>query len=430
MTYAETLDYLFTRLPMYQRAGATAMKKDLGNIRRLLDALGNPERRMGRIVHVAGTNGKGTTCHLIAAALQAHGHRVGMYTSPHYRDFRERIKINAAFIPEENVVNFVDRHRALIEEVAPSFFEITVALAFQYFAERAVDWSVIEVGLGGRLDSTNVVTPVLSVITNIGLDHTQFLGDTLELIAGEKAGIIKPGVPVVVGETQTETLPVFERIAAENDSPLIVADRDFPLEYYPGFPQPPGYYTTAENAPYHEPVLPDIGGPHALKNLNTALATLYTLAKLKKLNFKAEALEKGLQNVSKGTYYVGRFQYLQRSGPTVLADSAHNTEGLRPVTNFLRGIKQPLHVVLGVVNDKDLTTALPLFPPTATYYFCKADIPRGLPAEELRAAAVGYGLPGEAYGSVREAYGAAVAAAGENGFVFVGGSVFVVAEVL
>ena len=238
MTYAETLDYLFTRLPMYQRAGATAMKKDLGNIRRLLDALGNPERRMGRIVHVAGTNGKGTTCHLIAAALQAHGHRVGMYTSPHYRDFRERIKINAAFIPEENVVNFVNRHRALIEEVAPSFFEITVALAFQYFAERAVDWSVIEVGLGGRLDSTNVVTPVLSVITNIGLDHTQFLGDTVELIAGEKAGIIKPGVPVVVGETQTETLPVFERIAAENDSPLIVADRDFPLEYYPGFPSP------------------------------------------------------------------------------------------------------------------------------------------------------------------------------------------------
>lgn len=410
MTYPETLNYLFTQLPMYQRAGATAMKKDLGNIRALLTALGNPERDMGRVVHVAGTNGKGTTCHLLAAALQAHGYRVGMYTSPHYLDFRERIKINAAFIPEGDVTRFVEWLRAVELPIEPSFFEITVAMAFDYFRRARPDWTIVEVGLGGRLDSTNLVVPDLCVITNIGYDHMQFLGDTLELIAGEKAGIIKPGVPVVVGETQVETTPVFERVAAENDAPISWADQS-PLPY----PAPPS----------------DVGGPHAAKNLRTALAALVRLDDLDLIDLNAEKLARGWTDVGRSTYYVGRFQTLRAADPFVLADSAHNAEGLRPITDYLKSRAEPLHVVLGVVNDKDLGAALPLFPAEARYYFVKADIPRGLGAEVLRGEAANFGLMGRGYSSVRAGFEAAVAAAlGDGGMVFVGGSVFVVAEVI
>ncbi len=410
MTYSETLDYLFTRLPMYQRQGDAAMKKDLTNIRLLLEELGHPERRL-RYVHVAGTNGKGTVSHLLAAALLAHGYRVGLYTSPHYQDFRERIKIDGVFIPEESVVDFTRRIQPAIERISPSFFEITVAMALDYFAGAQVPWVVLEVGLGGRLDSTNVVDPELSVITNIGYDHMQFLGDNLAEIAGEKAGIIKPGRPVVIGETQSETTPVFERVAAERHAAITYADQS-----------PRRNFET------------DLRGPFASRNLQTAWTALRELDRTGALPLDPERVDHAFAHVHELTYYVGRWQVLEEGPPLVLADSAHNGEGLRPVLGRLTELREGagglLHIVLGVVNDKDLTKALPLFPTDARYYFVKADIPRGLAADRLRGAAAAYALHGEAYDSVAAGYAAARAAARASDIVFVGGSIFTVAEVL
>jgi len=429
--YAETLNYLFTQLPMYQRAGATAMKKDLTNIRILLEWLGNPHEKL-RCVHVAGTNGKGTTCHLLAAALQAHGQRVAMYTSPHYKDFRERIKINAEFIPETEVVDFINRLRASDLGIEPSFFEITVAMAFDYFARQQPDWCIIEVGLGGRLDSTNVITPVLSVITNIGFDHMQFLGDPLPLIAFEKGGIIKPGVPVVIGETQDETLPVFRDLARSGRSQLIVADQAYDVNMVG--------MQGMDGLKYHSIGLPgaeagliigiDLDGPHLPKNLLTAYAALLLLHG-NGFEVSGKSIQFGWKQVAKSTYYVGRWQVLQERNPYCIADSAHNAEGLVPVIKRLVALGKPLHIVIGVVNDKDLSKALPLFPEAATYYFVKADIPRGLPAAELQAAGKDHLLLGDTYASVKEGYERAkLAAHAAGGIVFVGGSIFTVAEVL
>ena len=435
MTYAATLDYLFTRLPMYQRQGEAAMKKDLTNIRLLLNELGNPERHP-RIVHVAGTNGKGTVSHLIAAALQTHGNRVGLYTSPHYKDFRERIKVNGQFISEQAVVDFVGEYRALIERVEPSFFEITVALALHHFARTQVQWIILEVGLGGRLDSTNVVDPLLSVITNIGYDHTQFLGDTLELIAGEKAGIIKPGRPVVIGLTQAETEGVFRKKATEVGAPIIFADRTYNVRanYWRNDDYTsPHLFSSEYIPPLTFPIRSSLMGPYVAENMRTALAALLRLQSDGHLTLKDEELHDAWGNVSKHTYYIGRWQVL-KDNPLTIADSAHNAEGLAPVIAQLNTFnayrRGHQHVVLGVVADKDLARVLPLFPTNASYYFVKADIPRGLPAEALRAAAAEYKLLGTAYGSVTEGYAAAIVAARKHDIVFVGGSIFSVAEVL
>ena len=410
MDYAATLDYLFTRLPMYQRTGAAAMKKDLTNIRLLLDELGNPQRQF-RCLHVGGTNGKGTVSHLLTAALQAHGFRTGLYTSPHYKDFRERTKIDGQFIPEENVVTFVERIQPAIERISPSFFETTVAMAFVYFAEAQVEWAVVEVGLGGRLDSTNIIDPELSVITNIGYDHMQLLGDTLPEIAAEKAGIIKAGRPVVIGETQPETESVFRDKARAVNAPITFADQEV-----------------------RHPYETDLRGPFAERNLQTAHVALQRLAATNSLALDPDRVSYAFNHVHSLTYYIGRWQTLRAGDPLVLADSAHNGEGLQPVLGRLTALaterRGKLHIVLGVVNDKDLTKALPLFPAGAAYYFVKADIPRGLPAEDLRSAAEGYGLRGEAYNSVAEGFAAARSAAASPDVVFVGGSIFTVAEVL
>ena len=434
MTYQEATDYLFTQLPMYQRAGAAAMKKDLTNIRALLAWLGNPHEKL-RCVHVAGTNGKGTTCHLIAAALQAHGQRVALYTSPHYQDFRERIKIDGEFISERAVVDFTERLRAAELDITPSFFEITVAMAFEYFAAEQPDWCVIEVGLGGRLDSTNVITPVLAVITNIGLDHTQFLGDTHAQIAFEKGGIIKPGVPVLVGQSRPDTQPVFQDLARSGRSQIIFADRAYTVDEI-GMRTTDGLNYFSIGLPGAEAgfmVGTDLAGPHLAQNIRTAYAALLLLDGVAGFRPSGKSIRHGWKQVARGTYYVGRWQTLSRN-PLTIADSAHNAEGLRPTLLRLLELGRPLHIVLGVVNDKDLSTALPLFPTTAVYYFVRAAIPRALPAAELQAAAAEYGLMGAHYASVSQGLAAARRAATTQndgaGVIFVGGSVFVVAEVL
>ena len=435
MTYPETLDYLFTRLPMYQRQGDVAMKKDLTNIRLLLEELGQPERGL-RFVHVGGTNGKGTVSHLIAAALQTHGNQVGLYTSPHYKDFRERIKINGVFIPQDAVVNFVERIRPAIERIEPSFFEITVAMALDYFAGAQVQWVVLEVGLGGRLDSTNVVDPVLSVITNIGYDHMQFLGDTLPEIAGEKAGIIKPGRPVVIGLTQAETEGVFRKKAGEVGAPIIFADQTYSVRanYWRDDDYTTPYLFSSESIPpLTFPIRSSLMGPYVTENMRTALAALLRLQADGHLALEDDKLKDAWGNVSKHTYYIGRWQVL-KDNPLTIADSGHNAEGLAPVIAQLNEFnayrKGHQHLVLGVVADKDLTRVLPLFPTNASYYFVKADIPRGLPADSLKEAAAQHKLFGMAYSSVTDGYTAAAAAARKHDIIFVGGSIFTVAEVL
>lgn len=432
MTYQETLDYLFTQLPMYQRDGAPAMKKDLTNIRVLLDWLGNPHEEL-QCIHVAGTNGKGTVCHLLAAALQQHGYRVGMYTSPHYRDFRERIKINGAFIPEEDVTEFTARLRdAKLGGIEPSFFEITVAMAFDYFARSAPDFVIVEVGLGGRLDSTNVITPILSVITNIGLDHTQFLGETLPKIAREKAGIIKPGVPVVIGRKQVETEPVFAEVVDDN----------FTLEYYASNWLTPrvedgqvAYEFMGPKKLLRFPKFNPPPVPAILENVATALTAIAVL-RLRRFDMPSVAeCDEAWSRLHELTYYVGRFQTLsdEPGRPLCLADSAHNEDGVREAVAWLKTFDLPMHIVLGMVSDKDHAKVLKLFPREATYYFVKADIPRGLPAAELATKAAAVGLVGAVYPSVAAGYAAAQAGAvGEvgRGLVFVGGSIFTVAEII
>jgi len=388
---------------MYQRQGSTAFKKDLTNIQAFCTRLNNPQNSYPSI-HVAGTNGKGSTSHMIASILQEAGYKVGLYTSPHLKDFRERIRINGKPIPEETVTDFISQQKAFLEKQQLSFFELTVGMAFDYFASSQVDIAVIEVGLGGRLDSTNIIRPLVSVITNIGLDHTQFLGETLKEIAFEKAGIIKQDVPVVVGEYQEEVINVFKELAAERNATLSIAEDHITDTYQT-----------------------DLLGEYQLRNVKTAVQSIKLLDQ-KRFHVSSQDIKKGLTSVVQNTGLKGRWQVLQKR-PKVVCDTAHNQEGLQFVIYQLGREKYSnLHFVLGVVNDKDLSNILSLLPKKANYYFCKPDIPRGLDADKLREAASIHGLHGVVYQSVDSAYKQALKDAVPEDLIYVGGSTFVVAE--
>ena len=405
MDYTNTLTWMFSQLPMYQRQGKTAFRKDLTNSIALSKHLNFPESTF-KTIHVAGTNGKGSASHMMASVLQEAGYKVGLYTSPHLKDFRERIKINGKLIKKNEVVNFIKNNKSFFEENNLSFFEMTVGLAFECFAKHKVEIAVIEVGLGGRLDSTNIIIPEVSVITNIGYDHTQFLGETLPEIAFEKAGIIKHKVPVVIGEYQKEVFHVFEKIAKEKSAPLFLASNNVNKTY-----------------------VSDLKGSYQIHNIRTVIQTIEVLKK-KDFVISEKNTKNGLQKVVKNTGLLGRWQVLNEQ-PKVICDTAHNSEGLRYVLKQLQEEKfDQLHIVFGVVNDKDLTSILPLFPKNAIYYFCKPNIPRGLGAHELKQHCEQFQLIGETYSSVDIAYKTALNTAGKNDLIFIGGSTFVVAEVV
>ena len=428
MDYQQTLDYLFSQLPMYQRQGAPAFKKDLTNTLALCELLGNPHRKF-KSIHVAGTPGVGSVSHMLASVFQSAGYKTGLYTSPHLRDFRERIKINGQLIPEQSVVDFVENHRTDFERIKPSFFEMTVALAFDHFAKNEADIAIIETGLGGRLDSTNVVTPELSVITNIGYDHQQFLGNTLPEIAGEKAGIIKPNTPVVVGEFQQEVAEVFEGKARETNSRLRFANREWETRKQVLEDDRLEMHLRHYDGPELE-VVSELSGPHQAKNLITTLEVVRTLSDAG-WNLTREHFKKGVNSVVQLTGLLGRWQVLQRD-PLVICDTAHNREGVEPNLNRLLSNRAPeqLHFVWGMVNDKDVSKTLEMLPKKSNYYLCKPNVPRGLDVSVLSEAAYKAGLKNTSYSSVNEALIDAKSKAEKNDIIYVGGSTFVVAEVV
>jgi dihydrofolate synthase/folylpolyglutamate synthase len=404
MNYQETINWMFNQLPMYQLQGASAYKKDLTNALLLVNHLNNPHEKI-RCIHVAGTNGKGSTSHMLSSILQEAGYKVGLYTSPHLKDFRERIKINGKDISEEFVFDFITKNKTFFEENDMSFFEMTVGLAFDYFEKEKVDIAIIEVGMGGRLDATNVITPLISVITNIDLDHTQFLGTTLEAIAFEKAGIIKPKTPVVIGEYTAETKPVFVTKAKANQSDIYFASE-----------------IITENIPS------DLLGDYQVHNKKTAIQTIEIINAQKEFKVTQEHLKKGLLNVVKNTGLLGRWQQLV-SSPKTICDTAHNKNGLEIVMKQIQKEKyDTLHIVLGFVNDKDLNAVLPLFPVNAIYYFCKPNIPRGLDTTILQEEARKHQLIGNSYSTVTEAYNSAQNNATNKDFIYIGGSTFILAE--
>jgi len=406
MNYQETTTWMFNQLPMYQQQGASAYKKDLTNTLALIKHLDNPHQNL-KLIHVAGTNGKGSTSHMLASILQVAGYKVGLYTSPHLKDYRERIKINGEEISEAFVCEFINSNKTFFEANDISFFEMSVGLAFAYFAKEKVDIAVIEVGMGGRLDATNIITPLVSVITNIGLDHTQFLGNTLEAIAGEKAGIIKPNIPVVIGEYTTETQPVFLAKAKENNAEIFFAS-DLITTNYPS----------------------DLIGDYQIHNKKTVLQTITILNEQTDFKIHQNNIKSGLLNVVKNTNLLGRWQQLGEN-PKIICDTAHNKNGLEIVLNQIQKEQfDQLHIILGVVNDKDLDEVLPLFPKNAIYYFCKPNLPRGLDASILQQKSADFNLKGDIYNSVANAYQVAKNSASAKDFIYVGGSTFVVAEVL
>ena len=425
MTYDETVSYLFNCAPPFQQVGGAAYKEGLSTTIALDNHLGNPHRRFTTI-HIAGTNGKGSTSHTIAAILQESGYKVGLYTSPHLIDFRERIKVNGKQASKEFVVDFVERHRTFFEPLQPSFFELTTAMAFQYFAEQQVDIAVIEVGLGGRLDCTNIITPLLCTITNISPDHTQFLGNTLPQIAAEKAGIIKPGIPVVIGESVPETAAVFTAKALEVGAPIIFAQDEALLTE--AVPIEQGYGYTTKPFGY---IIGELGGDYQIKNTNTLLSMIVELRK-RGLNISDRAVKSGFASVTSLTGFNGRWQTISQK-PRTVCDAGHNIGGIEHIVKQLeRELEHhtALRIVFGMVNDKDISAVLAKMPQKATYYFTQASIKHALPAEELKEMASSYGLIGNSYPTVKAALEAATTDSTESDFIFVGGSCFIVADLL
>ena len=434
MNYQETCLYLFSQLPQFEKDGATGYKEGLHNSLALDAHLGHPHHHF-RSIHVAGTNGKGSCSHTLAAILQTCGYKVGLYTSPHLVDFRERIRVNGQCISEDYVVGFVEQERQFFETLRPSFFELATAMAFKYFSDMNVDIAVIEVGLGGRLDCTNIILPVLSVITNISFDHTQFLGDTLAKIAAEKAGIIKRGVPVVIGENNDETRSVFEAKARELDAPIVFAEDTPEVKGIELQPEGGIIYHTATFGD----LTGDLGGIYQQKNLNTVLFALHELARqgylYEGISEMSKAknlyeLQEGIAHVKENTGLMGRWQIIHKH-PRVVCDTAHNVGGWQYLSRQLAMIDcQQMHIVFGMVDDKDVEGVMELLPKQAIYYFTKADSHRALSEDVVKVLAAKHGLNGESYPSVHEAYSAAMKVASRDSFVFVGGSSYVVGDFL
>ena len=429
MNYTQTLEFLFSSLPAYHRIGKAAYKDNLDNTLALDIYFGHPHLNY-RTIHIAGTNGKGSVSHLIASVLQEAGYRTGLFTSPHLKDFRERIRVNGKMIPKGEVTTFIGKNKGIIESVSPSFFEMTAALAFDYFAREKVDVAVFEAGLGGRLDSTNIITPVISVITNIGHDHMDLLGDSIEKIAVEKAGIIKRNVPLVIGETQPATRDIFTARAIEMDSEIFFADTGFicSLEDSVTMTGKRRYILKDLKEEREISGVIPLGGDCQAKNLQTLFQVYKCLKNTLKLS-ETDLIE-GIKNVIINTGLQGRWQILKRK-PLVICDTGHNREGLEYVIRQIGRIPAgSLHFVIGFVSDKDLSLILPLFPKDAKYYFTKASVQRALDEGILQKVAAGYGLTGECYSSVKKAVDAAVSDASPDGLVFVGGSTFIVADVI
>jgi len=432
MTYPETLKFLYSRLPMFSRQGKSAIKSGLDNTIKLCESLGNPQNKF-RSIHIGGTNGKGSSSHMLAAIFQQAGYKTGLYTSPHLRDFRERIRINGEMISEQEVTAFVNSQIELINTLEPSFFEVTVAMAFHFFAEHHVDIAIIEVGLGGRLDSTNIITPELSLITNIGYDHMNILGDTLPRIAFEKAGIIKQETPVIIGQKKAETTPVFLEKAAEMNSKIIFASEEW--EIHKSHEQTDSsellkldIVQKSKTFEFRSLEL-DLTGTYQLKNLAGVLSAVKAL-RLNGFNLPDDAVKNALRSVKSLTGLMGRWQILERS-PLLICDTGHNEDGIKEVLkNISSTPHHHLHMVIGMVNDKDIHKILALLPKNAIYYFCQPDIPRARPSVELRDEALKFNLNGNYYQTVADALKSAKSHAKPDDLIFVGGSTFVVAEVV
>ncbi len=428
--YEQTLAFLFEQLPMYQRQGKNAFKKDLTNIYKLCKQLDNPQNKL-KCVHVAGTNGKGSTVHILSAILQHCGYRVGVYTSPHYADFRERIKINTTYIPASFVTQFVEDNSEQIEQIEPSFFEITVAMAFQYFADQSVDIALIETGLGGRLDSTNIISPIVSIITNIGMDHMDMLGDTIAQIAYEKAGIIKPKIPAIIGTDQNEAMPVFRKKCLNVGSPLFVADRWVSIKSEKNS-------TTQQNIDIQlhfgslkgcYQFTTDMTATYQLDNIRTSLASLPHLQRAG-FPISMDGIERGLENVKKTSGLLGRWD-IRQIDPIVIYDSAHNEDGIQQLLAQLSQYTfDQIHFIYGTVLDKDVSSILKLLPSKANYYLCKANIPRGKDVTSLSREFSNYSLKHTIHSSVKEAFNTAMENASKNDIIIVAGSIFVVAELV
>ena len=408
MNYSETLEYLFSRLPMFHRIGAAAYKADLKNIIALSNTLNNPEKKF-KSIHVAGTNGKGSVSHMIASVLQESGYKTGLFTSPHLKDFRERIRINGQMIDEETITDFIEKHKSSFDVIEPSFFEWTTALAFKYFEEEKVDIAVIETGLGGRLDSTNIVTPELSVITNISFDHMQLLGDTLEKIASEKAGIIKKSIDVVIGERQKESENIFIDKAKETNSSIVFSSDHYKSEIISLVNEVQTFRIRKNNTILYDKLSIDLSGAYQLRNICTVLQT-FELLKKKFSKIDNDKIRRGLQKIKANTGLLGRWQVIGKN-PLTIADVGHNEAGIKYVMDQLNSMlekkqddktqnKTKLHIVFGIVNDKDPSRILAILPKYASYYFCKANIPRALDAEELKKTATSFNIYGESYASV------------------------------